>query len=216
MLSPEKETAKRINEMLGAAYALVGANVETEVRDLRSLPTRQGRRTADFEATLVRGNIVRIETCGLTNELEQLYINALSAIGHRAGVELAKHPDVMAKSPYFVRFYKRVVGPRDIKAVSSELAALLINEGPGARKTPSMSRVTPQYPLLHALERTGPGSKIRPAGPVSSSIPCSTCSAERALATLSRYCSEKKQASTTSIRTVGRSRSGLRCTSGRR
>lgn len=152
MLSAKKEPAKRINEMLGAAYALVGANVDTEVRDLRSLPTRQGRNTADFEATLVGGNIVRIETCGLTNELEQLYINALSAIGHRADIELAKHPDVMAKSPYFVRFYKRVVGPRDIKAVSDELAALLISEGPGARKTTSMSRVGAQYPLLDELD----------------------------------------------------------------
>ncbi len=152
VLSAEKEPVKRINEMLGAAYALVGAHVDREVRDLRSLPTRQGRNTADFEATLVGGSIVRIETCGLTNELEQLYINALSAIGHRAGIELAKHPDVMEKSPYFVRFYKRVLGPRDIKAVSEELAALLIREGPCASKTTSMSRVGPQYPLLHELE----------------------------------------------------------------
>lgn len=152
VLSDQKEPAKRINEMLGAAYALVGANVDAEVRELRSLPTRQGRNTADFEATLVDGTIVRVETCGLTNEVEQLYINALSAIGRRAGAVLVRHPDVMAKSPYFVRFYKRVVGPRDIKAVSDELAALLISEGARARRTTSMSRVAPQYPVLHELE----------------------------------------------------------------
>ena len=58
----------------------------------------------------------------------------------------------MAKSPYFVRFYKRVVGPRDIKSVSEELAALIISEGACARRTISMSRVGPQYPVLHELE----------------------------------------------------------------
>ena len=104
LVSSEKELVKLINEMLGAAYALVGADIDAEVRELRSLPPRQGCNTADFEASLIDGSFVRIETCGLTNEIEQSYLSALSAIGRRADAKLKKHPEVMEKSPYFVRF----------------------------------------------------------------------------------------------------------------
>lgn len=58
----------------------------------------------------------------------------------------------MAHSPYAVRFYGRVLGPKDFEPWARELSALLIEEGVGARTTMSMSRVGPKYPILHELE----------------------------------------------------------------
>lgn len=88
-LLAEKEPSKRINEMLGAAYALVGSGADAEIAELRSLPTRQGIATPDFAAQLFNGREVRVEVCALTNEAEQEYLNAvlhpfLRALAHRA------------------------------------------------------------------------------------------------------------------------------------
>ena len=114
LLLNETEPTKSINEMMGAAYALVGVGIEGEIRQIRSLKTRDDS-TADFESTLVDGMIVRIEVCNLAKKLELKYLNALSAIGRRVNKELAKHPAVMAHSPYVVRFYGRVLGPKDFE-----------------------------------------------------------------------------------------------------
>jgi hypothetical protein len=150
-LLADKEPAKRINEMLGAAYALVGSGIDAEVAELRSLPTRPGIATPDFTARLVDGRSVRIEVCALTDETEQEYLNALRAIAQRVNEQLMPQSEVWGKSPYFVRFYARLITARDIGPASTELTALLTSEGPTVGRSTTFNRVGPEFPLLHAL-----------------------------------------------------------------
>jgi len=85
-LVPGKETAKRVDEIQGLGYALVGANVDHEILEIRSLPTRHDVATPDFEATLVDRRTVRIETCSLVDSSERVALNVHNAI-HKRVVE---------------------------------------------------------------------------------------------------------------------------------
>ena len=59
-LPRHKEGTKRINEMMGIVGALVGANVDGDICELRSLAPRPGLATPDFEADLMDGRTVRL------------------------------------------------------------------------------------------------------------------------------------------------------------
>jgi len=102
-LPQHKEGMKRINEMMGIAGALIGANVDGEIRALRTLAPRPGVATPDFEADLIDGRTVRLETCALVDETQQRYINATGTIMQRVNAEIATTPLVWAASPYYVR-----------------------------------------------------------------------------------------------------------------
>ena len=105
-LSAEKEPTKRLNEMRGFAYALVGAKSDGMVRELRSLCPA----LPDFEAELVDGRIVRIETCALANEDELQYCNALKANERRVNAKLAEHSVSKACAIEF----NKIVGPQGL------------------------------------------------------------------------------------------------------
>ena len=152
VLYAEKEPTKRINVMLGVAYALMGAGVDDEICKIRQLTTRNALSTADFKATLVSDDVVRIETCSLTNEVERKFLSALGAIVRIVGGKLANYPAVIAHSPYVVRFYNRVLGPEDVQNVSRELNALLVEQGPHVLQSTSMKKIVPEYLVLHGLE----------------------------------------------------------------
>jgi hypothetical protein len=61
VLLAEIEPTKRVNEMLGAAYALLGSGADMGIRELRSLATRPDIATPAFNALLVDGRDFRIE-----------------------------------------------------------------------------------------------------------------------------------------------------------
>lgn len=54
-LGDHKEEIKRVNELLGAAWALVGANVESKISELYTIPPGNDLPTPDLDAVLVDG-----------------------------------------------------------------------------------------------------------------------------------------------------------------
>lgn len=151
-LPQDKEGSKRINEMMGIAGALVGANVDSEIRALRSLMPRPGIATPDFEADIIDGRTVRLETCALVAETQQRYVNAAGAIMQRVNAKIATVPPVWAASPYYARSYARPVAPTDIGPVSRELAAFLTQNGPTLPITASMTKIGAPYSVLEQLD----------------------------------------------------------------
>jgi hypothetical protein len=151
-LPRHKEGTKRINEMMGIVGALVGANVDGDICELRSLAPRPGLATPDFEADLMDGRAVRLETCALVDETQQRYVNAAGAIMQRVNSVIAAAPPVWAASPYYVRCYARRLAPTDIGPVSRELVAFLTKNGPALPVTASMTKIGAPY---GALERLG-------------------------------------------------------------
>jgi hypothetical protein len=151
-LPQHKEGTKRINEMMGIAGALVGANVDHEIRALRSLAPRHGIATPDFEADLINGCTVRLETCALVDKMQRRYVNAAGAIMQRVNAAIATVPAVWTASPYFVRSYARPLEPTDIGPVSRELADFLTKNGPTLTTTTSMTKISTPYTVLEQLD----------------------------------------------------------------
>jgi hypothetical protein len=150
-LPQHKEGTKRINETMGIGGALVGANVDGEIRALRSLAPRAGIATADFEADLIDRRTVRLETCALVDETQQRYVNAAGAIMQRVNAAIATAPPVWAASPYYARCYGRRLAPTDIGPVSRELAAFLTKNGPTLPVTASLTKIGAPYGALDRL-----------------------------------------------------------------
>ena len=154
-LQTEKKAVQRVNEMLGLGYALVGANIDDEIVELQSIPERHGVATADFEATLTNGDTVRIEVCGLTDELERSYSSDCLQIALRANRMLGATPgslDLLGPtSPFLVRFDAAIPTGRDIGPASEELVRLILTDGPTFRRSWSMLRVNSEYITLHRL-----------------------------------------------------------------
>ncbi len=157
-LHDDKEPNKRINELLGIGYALVGADVDGEIAELHSVDPRRekGKATADFIATLNTGRTVRIELCSLVDERELQYVNVLQTMMRRTNERLAATSGVIellgTHAPIYVRFYGAVPTPKTIEPVAQELVALILSEGSKLPYTRSMRRVGPEYPALHALD----------------------------------------------------------------
>jgi hypothetical protein len=151
-LPQDKEDRKRVNEMMGIAGALVGADVDREIGGLRSFPPRHGVATPDFEADLRNGRTVRLETCALVDETQQRYVNAAGAIMQRVNDAIATTPTVWSASPYFVRCYGRPLEPTDIRPVSRELTDFLTKSGATLSVTTSMTKIGAPYTVLEGLD----------------------------------------------------------------
>lgn len=155
LLTDEKEPNKRLNEMLGLGHSLVGCGADFEIAEIRSLQPREGRATADFEATLRTAGTVRIELCRLADRSEKQYQDALNEIWRRTNEALRSTPDVLARlgteDTFFVRFYDDVPTSKDIAPAARELTALILDEGGRIPRTASMRRAGAHYPTLHRL-----------------------------------------------------------------
>jgi hypothetical protein len=76
----DKEGTKLFIECQWAAVSLVGCDVDLELKEMRSLKTRRGKATPDFEATTQKGDLVRIELCRLLDEDEMKRQDVLDKI----------------------------------------------------------------------------------------------------------------------------------------
>jgi len=140
---------------MGAAWALVGANVESEIRELHTVAPRNDLPAPDLDAVLVDDRRVRIEICTLVDEREQVYVNVLAAAARRTNAALAACPGIVdvigSDAPIYVRFYDTLPMPQDISMIAQELTALVIAEGADIPRTSSMRKVGQQYPTLHRV-----------------------------------------------------------------
>lgn len=153
-LSADKEPAKRIEEMHAVGYALVGCEVDLELASLRSLRTRKGRATADFEATTRDGNEVRIELGRLVDPAEKMYLNALGEIVRRCRDVLAvisELDQVTGGGTIFVRFFGGVPTSKDIPFAAAELAQVILHDVPSKGISPTLWPVAGEYTTLHRL-----------------------------------------------------------------
>jgi len=150
----DKESTKRVNEMEGLAYALVGCDLDLEITELRCLSPRGGRATADFEATMRDGRTIRVELARLIDADEKRYLDAIGEIITRARRVIDATPGIdmlTGGGSIVIRFYGEVPMPHDIDDASTELANVIVKDVPRKGVGTTLWPVGADCSTLHRL-----------------------------------------------------------------
>lgn len=83
----------------------MGCDADLEVRELRTLVPRQGKDTADFEATVRSGNLVRLELGRVVFDVERQQNEYFACIAGEAQQILERLKDYAAAGTFIYRSY---------------------------------------------------------------------------------------------------------------
>ncbi len=126
----DNEQERRFEELQWAAIALVGCDADLEISELRTLPPGGGRPTADFEATMRRGRVVRLELTSIVFELEKQQCEYFARIAGGARKLLILEDEYRYKGRFIYRAYHpagMTIGQSEATSGAKELAAFIIS-----------------------------------------------------------------------------------------
>ena len=149
-LVTDREGDKRRDEIHAIGYALVGSDVDLELTSLRSLKTRAGQATPDFEATKRAGGKVRIELVRLVDDREKETHAALNSMVQRAADVLYANvgPEEVGPGQIHLRVYDGVPRARDAEPLGEQIGRWLARNVPGSSYSTRLWPADDAYPEL--------------------------------------------------------------------